>query len=253
MILSELEEKGYVTVRYLTGLLGVSTATVNRDLNELQGRQLVTRGRGGAELNRSGYVPVFFRAHRMQLEKREISRAAAACVRDGETIFVDASTTAQCMGGYLARRRNLTVLTNNMLLAAELGGSEVGVICLGGRVAEAPCMLCSSETVENAARYRVDKMFFSTEAATSDGRIASGLVYDLLFRTIARNAGEIFYLVDHNKIDLPFHAMYGDFGAVDCVVSDYDFPEATRARYPRTRFLHAGREEENPEGGAPAP
>ena len=235
-IIAILEQQGYVTVKYLTEALHYSSATINRDLNALQSQQLVTRSHGGVELVRSAYVPILFRTHKMRAEKRHIGRVAASFVKDGDTIFIDGSTTAQCMEQHLISLKNLTVVTNNILLAVNLSKYDVKVICLGGTVVEAPCMLYGTETVENAARYRVDKMFFSTEAVSSEGVIAAG-IYDLMLMTVARNAEEVFYLVDHKKIDQPFHTVYGNFSAVNYVISDYDFPEKTKAAFSATRFV----------------
>ena len=238
-IVAILEKQGYVTVKYLTEALHYSSATINRDLNALQNQQLVTRSYGGVELVHTAYVPVLFRTHKMHAEKRYIGRAAASFVKDGDTIFIDGSTTAQCMEQYLIHRKNLTVVTNNIVLAANLSGYGIKVVCLGGVIVESPSMVCSAETVENASRYRVDKMFFSTGAVAEDGLIASGLHYDLMLRAVAKHAGEVFYLVDHKKVGQPFHTAFGDFGDVDFVISDYEFSEDIRARYPRTRFVGA--------------
>lgn len=239
-ILEILDAQGYATVKYLTEVLDYSSATVNRDLNVLQERQLVRRSYGGVEPVRSQYVPVFLRTHKMRAEKKYIGRVAASFVKDGDTVFIDGSTTAQCMEEYLVRRKDLTVVTNNIALAANLSAHDIRIVCLGGTVVEPPSMLCGTETAENAARYRVDKMFFATKAASSGGLIASGEYYDPMLRTVAKNAGEIFYLVDHKKIDQPFCELYGDFGCVDHVISDFDFPEETKQKFSKTAFAVAG-------------
>lgn len=235
-IIEILEKQGYVTVKYLTDALHYSSATINRDLNALQSQQLVTRSYGGVELVRAPYVPVFFRTHKMHAEKRYIGRAAAAFVKDGDTIFIDGSTTAQCMEQHLIHRKNLTVVTNNIVLAANLSEYDVKVICLGGTIVEAPSMVYGAETVENAGRYKVDKMFFSTGAVSQDGLIASGL-YDLMLRAVARHAGEVFYLVDHKKLNHPFNSVFGDLGDVDYVISDYEFLAEVKEKYPKTQFV----------------
>jgi len=112
-------------------------------------------------------------------------------------------------------------------------------------VVESPSMLYGPESVENAARYRVDKMFFSTGAVSSDGMIASG-VYDLMLKEIAKHARRVFYLVDHQKVDADFSVAFGDFNAVDCVISNHDFGENVKARYRQTEFVLAekGKEKE---------
>ena len=235
-ILEILEKQGHVTVKYLTEVLHYSSATVNRDLNALQSQQLIKRSYGGVEPVRSTYIPVFFRSHKMRAEKRHIGQAAAGFVKDGDTIFLDGSTTCQCMEQYLVGRKGLTVVTNNIVLAANLSAYEIRVICLGGTIVESPSMLYGPESVENAARYRVDKMFFSTGAVSSDGKIASG-VYDLMLHAVAKNAKEVFYLVDHQKVDQPFFEIFCDFGGVDHVVSNHDFDEKTKKQYPNADFV----------------
>ena len=235
-IIEILEKEGYVTVKYLCDTLQYSSATVNRDLNALSSRHLVTRTHGGVELEHAQYVPVFFRAHKMRAEKKYIGKTAASFVKDGDTIFIDGSTTAQCMEQHLIHRKNLTVITNNIALAANLSTHGIKVICLGGTIVEAPSMLGGEEAVEQAAKYRVDKLFFATRAVTSGGLVAAG-IYDLMLRALAKNAGEIFYLVDHKKVDQPFSTIYCDLGAVDYVVSNYEFPKETREAFPNTKFI----------------
>ena len=237
-ILEILEQQGYVTVKHLIGELKYSSATINRDLNALEAQQLVIRNYGGVEPVRTQYVPILFRAHQMHTVKKRIGRAAAAFVQDGDMIYIDSSTTAQCMAPYIIGKKDLTVITNNILLAADLAAQGVKVICLGGTVVEAPCMLCGTETVQNAARYRVDKMFFSTGAITEDGLISAG-IYDLLFKTIANNSAKIFYLVDHNKINKSFQTIFCDFSEVDYVISDHEFPDEIKKRYSKTAFVLA--------------
>lgn len=234
-IIEILEKQGYVTVKYLTEALHYSSATINRDLNILQGQQLITRSYGGVELIRTTYIPISFRTHKMRAEKRWIGKVAAGFVNDGDTIFIDCSTTSQCMEQYLTNRKGLTVITNNIVLAANLSIHNITVICLGGTIVEPPSMLYGPECVENAAKYRVDKMFFSTGAVSTDGTFASGL-YEMMLKMIAKNAKESYYLVDHKKINLPFNTIYGDFGDVDHVISNYDFDSEVKKKYPSTEF-----------------
>lgn len=49
-IMEILKENGYVTVKYLIDKLHYSNATVNRDLNIMASRKLITRSYGGVEL-----------------------------------------------------------------------------------------------------------------------------------------------------------------------------------------------------------
>ena len=99
-------------------------------------------------------------------------------------------------------------------------------------------MLLGPETIENASRYKVDKMFFSTTAVSSTGIIAA-TQYTPMHKAIADHAAETFYLVDHKKIDLPFNTIYCDFKKVNYVISDYEFAKEVQVSYPSTNFILA--------------
>jgi len=234
-ILDIIQSQGYTTVQYLTETLHYSTATINRDLNILQGQKLIKRSYGGAELNTEQRIPVLFRYQKAKLEKRMLGMAAASLVEDGDTIFIDASTTTQTMAQYLIGRQNLTVITNNMALATYLSECEVTVICLGGNVLETPCMLGGDTTAENVAKHLADKMFFATGGITSEGRLY-GSLYDSVHKSMMKNSKKVYYLVDHEKVDINRKTVLCDLNKVDTIITNHVFSDAVKARYPHTEF-----------------
>ena len=237
-IMHILEKQGYATVRELVALLHYSSATINRDLNALQNLRLVKRSYGGVEpADREKMPPLPLRYNFMKREKRHIGNAAAELIEDGDTVFVDGSTTTQSIGPYLMNKKNLCVITNNMQLAIMLGEFDIDVVCLGGHIVERPHMLDGDETVENAMKYHVKKAFFSTGAFSEDGRIASGKQYHLLHKVMLRNSEKIYFLADRSKLVDSFELELCDFSVLDGVITDFEFPEETRERFPQTAFI----------------
>lgn len=236
-ILEILKHNGYVTVKFLTGELHYSNATINRDLNLLEKQKLVKRSYGGVELAEQKGVPLPFRYHKMKSAKNKIAQKAAELVEDGDIIFIDATTTTEYMQRYLTGRKNLTVITNNMALAAFLSEYDIDVICLGGRVAERPSMLCSDVTVENARRFRVDKMFFASGSITTDGKIGGGDLYYLLYTSMLENADRIYYLGDHKKVAMPYTKILCRFSDLTGIITDYGFDEKLKRKYKNVEFI----------------
>lgn len=236
-ILALLEQHGYMTVRALTEELHYSTATINRDLNLLQKMKRVHRTYGGVEPIKKRGVPLRFRYEKDKTVKKRISRAAAALVEEGDTLFIDASTTAEYMGPYLLEKKGLTVITNNNALAEFLADAGVTVIILGGRIVEVPTMTDGEATVEQLQRYRADKCFFSTGGFTANGEVLSGPIYCSLHRAMLRGAAQSYFLADRTKLGrLGTHCIC-DFSALTGVISDVDFSPEVRAAYPDTAFL----------------
>lgn len=234
-ILHILQFEKYVTVKYLTHILNCSTATINRDLNEMQRMNLIKRSYGGAEAVSGGLPPLPQRQFYMQKEKRLNAQKAAELIQNGDTVFLDASTTIQHIVPFLADKKDLTVITNSLFLSTELTKYEIDILCLGGHVKERPYVLDSDDTVENAMKYRVDKMFFSLGAVTLKGRV--GASHYLLYKTMLKNSKEKYLLTDHAKIVEETQKALCDFSALTGVISDFKFPAETQALYPDTLFL----------------
>lgn len=235
-ILSLVRQHGYVTVKYLTQELQYSTATINRDLNLLQAQKLIQRNYGSAELTEpKGPPPLPFRYQKMKAAKRAIGEAAATFVNDGDRIFIDASTTAQYIAPYLVKKKDLTVISNNMALLTYLSEYSIHCICLGGDVVEPPSMLFGPTTVNNVRKYRVDKFFFSTTGISSTGKIYTNGLYYPLYLAMAENARQVFYVSDHKKIDI-IADMYLSL-QLDYIISDYSFPDETKQKMKTTCFI----------------
>ena len=231
-----LKIHGYVTVKFLTEALHYSTATVNRDLNIMEKQNLVHRTYGGVELIERKSVSLPFRYHKMKTAKAKLGKAAADLVSDGDTVFLDASTTTEFIGRHLTDKKDITVITNNVAIVTFLSEYGIKVICLGGNVVEPPYMLGGDITVENAMKYNANKMFFSTGAISESGIISSNL-YGLLHKTMAQNSNKVYFVVDHEKVGVSFKMNLFDLSHVDGIITDYKFSDEIKSKYKDTEFI----------------
>ena len=238
-ILKILEKNGYTTVKYLTEALSYSNATINRDLIMLEQKNLVKRSYGGVELKESKGVPLVFRYHKMKSAKMKIAKMAASLIEDNDTVFIDATTTTQYIGQFISEKKGLTVITNNMALATYLSDIGIEVICLGGKIVEAPYMLSGLQTIENAKKLHADKMFFSTSGISDKGVIYSGEDYCQLYLTMAENSDKIFYLVDKGKLNVTNSFCPFDLNDIDAIISEFDLKGSLKKEYKNTEFIIA--------------
>ena len=235
-ILAILEKRGYVTVRYLVDHLHYSSATINRDLNQMEVLGLVKRSYGGVEAARKEHLPALpERQFYMKKEKRRIAKEAARLIQNGDTVFLDGSTTVQYILPFLAEKKDLRILTNNMRLAIELSDLDLDVICLGGHVTERPHVLDGDDTVETAQKYQAHKMFFSLDAVTVDGQINA--VHYMLYKSMMKNSDEVYLLIDRTKIVTRVDTRLCDFSSLTGVISDFPFPEETQLSFPDVKFI----------------
>lgn len=238
LILETLNESGFATVKELMVRTQYSSATIHRDLIELEHKGLIRRSTGGAEaLSRNTYPSLPSRYDHQREEKLRIARAAAELVQDGDSVFIDASTTASFVPACLGEKTNVHIITNNIELALRCSLTGMKVTVLGGTIHERPSMLTGELTVENAMRFHADKAFFSTVAFSSDGRISGGDTHHLVHRAMMARSDQVFFLACANKCTDDFEVDLCTFGKVDGVISDYAFAHAIRQAFPETAII----------------
>jgi DeoR family transcriptional regulator, fructose operon transcriptional repressor len=129
-------ERGQVTVAELVEAFDVSADTIRRDLDYLQRRGILTRTHGGAVLPEEPAAedhPFSQRETDHAEAKERIARVAAELVTDGETLILNGGTTTLAVARFLAGRRDLTVVTNNVLIPPALPRDAVrDVYLIGG-------------------------------------------------------------------------------------------------------------------------
>ncbi|HLI40711.1 MAG TPA: DeoR/GlpR family DNA-binding transcription regulator [Streptosporangiaceae bacterium] len=132
---------GQLSVAEAARALGVSQATIRRDMDLLARQQLVTRTRGGAVAGNACYdLPLRYKTARHAPEKQRIGRAAAALVAPGSAVALNGGTTTSEVARALATRSDLqdgrpavTVVTNAMNIASELAvRRHVKIVVTGG-------------------------------------------------------------------------------------------------------------------------
>jgi DeoR family transcriptional regulator of aga operon len=168
-ILDQVGEHGSVDVAALATALGVSGATIRRDLQSLSRNQLLVRTHGGAMANEAGdEVPTRVKAALRQAEKKNIGRAAAALVDEGAVVGMTGGTTALELSRALAERRGITVVTNAINIASELvGHSGVRLVLIGG-IARSSYELVGPAAEAMLANYHLDIAFIGVDGLTPE-------------------------------------------------------------------------------------
>jgi DeoR family transcriptional regulator, aga operon transcriptional repressor len=163
-ILELLARDGTVTVSALAGQLGVSEATVRRDLQALGEQRLLERSHGGAVAHGTAHeLPVRYRTGRSE-EKRRIARAAAELVTDGAVIALTGGTTTTEVARTLTLRQGLTVVTNALNIAVELAvRPDLKLIVTGGVARSASYELVGSLAEETLRGLNVDLAFVGVD------------------------------------------------------------------------------------------
>ncbi len=224
VLLEWLEQSGRVSVSQVCESLGVSEATVRRDLAALAEMGKVQRVHGGAILVKQAppEAPLLERERECQLEKQRIGRAAASMVRDGETIFVASGTTTLAVARHLVGRQNLTVITNSLpvmnLLAKEQG---ITLIAIGGLFRPSEQSFIGHIAEQAIAELRADKVFIGVHALSLEHGLTSDYLPEILTdRAIMRIGREVILVADHTKFGAVSSAFIAPLESVHHIITD---------------------------------
>ncbi|HBT7060268.1 DeoR/GlpR family DNA-binding transcription regulator, partial [Klebsiella pneumoniae] len=135
-IMDFLKSHNLVTVDQLVAATNASPATIRRDLIKLDQEGVISRTHGGVTLNR--FIPsqptTLEKAQRSPLEKQAIASAAAALVKAGDAIVLDAGTTMIELARQITHLP-LRVITSDLHIALFLSEfKQIEVTIIGGRI-----------------------------------------------------------------------------------------------------------------------
>lgn len=177
---------------------------MRRDLRLLESRGLLDRRHGGAVSpgalsHEATYTE---KTHVAGPEKAAIGEAAAALVEDGDAIAIGAGTTTEAFVRRLPRLRELTVMTNSLLVAHVLARRRgVEVLMTGGALRGSIYALVGTAAEQSFASMRLHKAFISGNGLTAErGLSTPSLQVAGVDRALVGAAQQVIVLADHTKI-----------------------------------------------------
>ena len=199
-----LERDGQVRVTQLAELLNTTTVTIRSDLDSMEEDGLVERVQGGAVPTVINlYNREFMRRKRMFTEqKRAIALAAADLVEDGDTLFINGGSTTYFAALMLRKaRKNLSVVTNSVSVATELGTSPTfTVILVGGQINSYCSFTYGSQALNQLQQYHVSKTLLSIDGVNENGVTTIHPEESVVARAMIENAKQNIIIADSSKI-----------------------------------------------------
>lgn len=216
------------TITDLSAQLNVSEATVRRDLQSLEEQGKARRVHGGAvRVQFPRTEPIFAKKATFHAdEKEQIAKFALEFIDDDDSIFLDGGSTVLTLARKLDQRKNLTIVTNSIMAAAELMESPHRLILLGGEFRAISRTLVGPLTAQIVNSLHINKAFMGTIGFTAESGISTtdpGEAYTK--ELIMRRAGKVIVLADSSKIGAPSFVTSGSIKDIDVVISDCNISE----------------------------
>jgi DeoR/GlpR family transcriptional regulator of sugar metabolism len=166
-ILELLSEQNKVEVTFLSETLGVSQVTIRKDLDALESQGIIKREHGFALLRSTDDINGRIAYH--YEEKRQIAKAAAELVKDGDTIMIESGSCCALLADELSRtKKDLTIITNSAFIASYIRGkSNFQIFLLGGIYQQDSQVMVGPMVRQGAENFFVENFFIGTDGYSS--------------------------------------------------------------------------------------
>ncbi len=240
---------GRVEVEDAAAALGVSAATVRRDLDELAAQQMLVRTRGGAVAHGVSYqLPLRYKSARNAPEKQRIARAAADLVSTGDVVGLNGGTTTTEVARALALRHSeaptrgepappagapaLTVVTNALNIAGELAvRPQIKIVATGGVARPQSYELVGPLTIGVLDEVALDVVVLGVDGIDpARGLMANHEEEALISRLLAERAQRVVVAADATKVGRRAFARICPLQKVDVLVTDCSLAASARER-----------------------
>jgi DeoR/GlpR family transcriptional regulator of sugar metabolism len=224
-LLERLRSDLFLDVQALKEALGVSIATIRRDLSELETRGLLTRTHGGAtiinQVTRDYSTAV--REITNSEEKSRIAEAAAELIVEGDAVIIDSGTSAIPVARLLAANPSLTFVTNGTdVLNVLVAGGARNVHVIGGQYIDINHSLGGPLAAQMVRGFQVDKAILCVSSVdlhrgvicTTSPQIAC------VQQAMIEVAHHCIVVADHSKFDRASLSVIAPISQVDYIVTD---------------------------------
>lgn len=225
-ILTEIEEKGQVSVKELSIMFNISEVTIRNDLLSLEKQNMLIRARGGAikvKFSRSDLdLSISDKEKEKFREKQLIAKEAVKLIEEGDTIVLDSGSTTTEIAKNLDGFKNLTIITNALNIASILSRYEgFTIIMMGGLLRKKSLSLIGIFASENFERFYCDKLFLGVDGFDTNYGLSTPSSDEAhLNQVMIKIAKKVIVVTDSTKFDRRRFAFICKTSDVNVVVTD---------------------------------
>ncbi|MCD7818380.1 MAG: DeoR/GlpR family DNA-binding transcription regulator [Lachnospiraceae bacterium] len=227
-----LKEEGKVRVRELSEKFQVTEDCIRKDLKLLENAGRCKRTYGGAILSQD-YPQARYLADRRDYHiknKATIAGKALELIREGETVFIDISTTNIELAKVLAHSRKKITVVSNMIDILQIlaGNPDITVIGTGGILHRNVNGFMGSAAIETIRQYSYDRSFMGCCGMDPTDRTFTtlGVEDGLTKKSAVACSRHTYIMMERSKFYFNESYKFAQLDDVDAIITD-EYPDAT--------------------------
>lgn len=208
----------------LCEMLDASEATVRRDLEWLEQDGILERTHGGAILSQRMITEPEYRqrAQHHPEEKRQIGALAASLIDEGDIVFINSGTTTTQVIQQIRGDAEITVFTNNVNAALEMGEPGFHHYLIGGEYQPRSKSLAGRFAMENLKQVYANKAIIGVDGISLKHgcTVPTNGEAEVVQQMIERTRGQIIVVIDHSKWGVVSNFQIATIDEIDILVTD---------------------------------
>lgn len=223
-ILKYLKENKFAKTEELATLLKTSNITIRRDFQNLEKEGVIRRKYGGAELIEGALSEdPYFNHSNIEIEKIKdsIAKKAAEFIEDGDSIFINSSSTAIKLLEYIEDKRVMVITNNGKILGMNLS-PNVEIILTGGEVYGRKQSMVGDIATQIISKITATKCFIGVSGINANTGISTSVLQETTvnMKMLENCNGPTFVLSDNSKIGIHHNFSSGDISKVNYVITN---------------------------------
>ena len=211
----------------LCALLDTSEATIRRDLEWMEGEGMLERTHGGAILSQriTAEPEYLLRVNKNPDEKKMIGALAASLIEDGDIVFINSGTTTTQVIHHIRADAGVSVFTNNLNAALEIGEAGFQHHLLGGEYQPVSKSSAGRFAMENIRQVFANKTIIGVDGISLKHgcTVPSNAEAEVVRAMIERTKGQVIIVADHSKWGVVSNFQVASIDEVDRLVTDEKF------------------------------
>lgn len=233
-ILDNILKDGFVKVSELAEMLGVTQATIRKDLNYLESQGVLQRAHGSAiptapqimDINLSAKRLINFEA------KQKIAEKAAELIQSDDSILIASGSTISLFAEALKPKGRLNVVSISVNISAHLGDIPgITVMQVGGILYGNTLSVLGAEASKTIENLYCSKVFFGVDGIDLDYGVTCGTGEEAsITYKMMQSSQKSIVLTDSSKLGKRGFARICEVGDIDILITDKGLPMEARKR-----------------------
>ncbi len=227
-----LEERNILSISELSSILNISKITIRRDLDYLAKEKKIIKTYGGAVIQSAkDYEPPYMiRSLKMIEQKKAIGKLAVFLIPENSLIFIDVGTTLLELAKNLPTDKNISVITNWIPIAEELGKKMFSnLFLLGGKVNCREMSIIGNYPLQLLDNFNIEICFIGVGGISIDQGLTDYTLEEIeIKKQIIQRAEKRIVLADHKKFNQLAPIKICDLSDIDTIITSEGLKDKDR-------------------------